>query len=190
MSKPEKSSLSYTELQSQVLPYINDRAPLLSFVSKMLNKLIGERDWSAQEVSHLLLQIPVQDSSRGVVSLDCRPEESQDDLIVLESGDISARRSVLRRYRDRLKDTRNGNASLPTLSLFTCLRLWDWLTWKIRPRASPRVINYYPRYPDDSRSSGCSDYCRVKLMLHHPFTDWPDLLPVENETYESYIEAF
>ena len=89
VSKPEKSSLSYTELQSQVLPYINDRAPLLSFVSKMLNKLIGERDWSAQEVSHLLLQIPVQDSSRGVVSLDCRPEEAQDDLIVLESGDIS-----------------------------------------------------------------------------------------------------
>ena len=62
VSKPEKSSLSYTELQSQVLPYINDRAPLLSFVSKMLNKLIGERDWSAQEVSHLLLQIPVQES--------------------------------------------------------------------------------------------------------------------------------
>ena len=44
VSKPEKSSVSYTELQAQVLPYINDRAPLLSFVSKMLNKLIGERD--------------------------------------------------------------------------------------------------------------------------------------------------
>jgi len=27
-------------------------------------------------------------------------------------------------------------------------------------------------------------------MLHHPFTDWPDLLSVENETYASYIEAF
>ena len=68
----------------------------------MLNKLIGERDWSAQEVSHLLLQLPVQNSSRGVVSLDCRPEEVQDDLIVLESGDISVKRSVLQRYRDRL----------------------------------------------------------------------------------------
>jgi ATP-dependent DNA helicase PIF1 len=91
VSKHEKSSLSYIELQSQVLPYINDRGPLLSFVSKMLNKLIGERDWSAQEVSHLLLQIPVQDLSRGVVNLDCRPEEAQDDLIVLESGDILSR---------------------------------------------------------------------------------------------------
>ena len=44
VSKPEKSSLLYTKLQSQVLPYINNRAPLLSFVSKILNKLIKERD--------------------------------------------------------------------------------------------------------------------------------------------------
>ncbi|KIX04030.1 uncharacterized protein Z518_07583 [Rhinocladiella mackenziei CBS 650.93] len=137
-----------------------------------------------QEVSHLLLQIPVQHSSRGVVSLDCRPEEVQDDLIVLESGDISARRSVLRRYRDRPTDTRNGNAALPGLGLLSCLQFWDWLTWKIRPRASSRVINYYPRYSNDPK------YCRVKLMLHHPFTDWPDLLSVENESYGSYIDAF
>jgi ATP-dependent DNA helicase PIF1 len=44
VSKPEKSSMSYVELQAQILPYINSRAPLLSFMSKMLNKLIGERD--------------------------------------------------------------------------------------------------------------------------------------------------
>jgi hypothetical protein len=60
----------------------------------MLNKLIGERDCSAQEVSDLLLRIPVQDSSRRVVNLVCRPEEAQDDLIVLDSGDISTRQSV------------------------------------------------------------------------------------------------
>lgn len=59
VSKPEKSSTSYTELQAQVLPCVNEQAPLLSFVSRMLNKLIGERDWSAQEVSHILLQLPV-----------------------------------------------------------------------------------------------------------------------------------
>ena len=90
VSKPEKSLASYTKLQSQVLPYVNDQAPLLSFVSKMLNKLIGERDWSAQEVSHILLQLPVQKSSRMLVSLNCRPEEVQRDLIVLESSEITA----------------------------------------------------------------------------------------------------
>ena len=109
---------------------------------------------------------------------------------VLESGDISARRSVLRRYRDRLIDTRNGNAALPGLSLLSCLQFWDWLTWKIRPRASSRFINYYPRYLNDPKSLGYSNYCRVEVMLHHPFTDWPDLLSVENKTYGSHIDAF
>jgi ATP-dependent DNA helicase PIF1 len=128
VSKPEKSSASYTELQAQVLPRISDRAPLLSFVSRMLNKLIRERDWSAQEVSHLLLQLPVQKSSRMLVSLDCRPEEVQHDLIILESGEVTAQRSAVQRYRHRLADTRNKNPALLRLSLFDCLRCWDWLT--------------------------------------------------------------
>ena len=95
ISKPEKSSTSYQEIQAQILPHVNNQAPLLSFVSRMLNKVIAERDWSAQEVSHILLQLPVQSSSRAVVSLDCRPEDQQANLIVLESGEVSAKRSVL-----------------------------------------------------------------------------------------------
>ena len=190
VSKPEKASASYTELQGQVLPYLNDQAPLLSFVSRMLHKLIGERDWSAQEVSHLLLQLPVQKSSRVLVSLDCRPEDIQKDLITLESGEITTQRPVLQRYRDRLVDTANGNIALPGLSLFDCLRNWDWLTWKIRPRAAARVINYFPRYPKDPKSATYTDYCRVKLMLHHPFVDWADLLSVDGQVYGSYIDAF
>jgi hypothetical protein len=125
-----------------------------------------------------------------VANLDCRPEEAQSDLIVLESGDITTQRSILQRYRDRLTDTANGNSALPDLSLFDCLRFWDWMTWKLRPRASPRVINYFPRYPNDSKSPTYSDYCRVKLMLHHPFTDWTDLLTGEGQTYDSYVDAF
>src|SRR5438045_8503460 len=87
-------------------------------------------------------------------------------------------------------DMRNGNAALPGLSLFNCLQFWDWLMWKIQLWVSSQVINYYPRYLNDPKSLGYSDYCRVKLMLHHPFTDWPDLLSVKNETYGSYIDAF
>jgi ATP-dependent DNA helicase PIF1 len=47
VSKPETKSKPYIDLQALILPYTNDRAPLLSFASKMLNKLIRERDWSA-----------------------------------------------------------------------------------------------------------------------------------------------
>ena len=52
------------------------------------------------------------------------------------------------------------------------------------------MINYYPKYLSDLESLGYSDYCYVKLMLYHLFTEWPDLLFVEKRTYGSYIEAF
>ena len=125
VSKLEKSSDSYLEMQAQILPYVNDQIPLLSFVSRILNRVISKYDWSAQEISHILLQLLVQSSSRAVVSLNCRPEDVQANLIILESGQVSAKHSVLQRYRNRLADTDDGNIALQDLSLFQCLWFWD-----------------------------------------------------------------
>ena len=94
----------------------------------MLNKLIGERDWSAQEVSHILLQLPVQESSRSVVTLDCRPEQSQDNLIVLEDGDITTQRSPTKRYQDR-NTMHQVLYELQSTTLFNWLQFWDWRTF-------------------------------------------------------------
>lgn len=46
-SKEEKKTTTYTELVASILPHINANSPMLSLVSKMMNKLVGERDWSA-----------------------------------------------------------------------------------------------------------------------------------------------
>jgi hypothetical protein len=100
VSKAEKASTSYIELQAQILPYINSRSPLLSFASKLLNKLIAERDWSGQEVSHILLGLPLQEGSRSVINLDCRPE-IQNDLIAVDGDDLTAQKSPLQRYIGR-----------------------------------------------------------------------------------------
>ena len=53
-SKPKKASHTYKELKTEVLKYTSARNPTLSFVAKFLNKLIGERDYSAQEVTYSL----------------------------------------------------------------------------------------------------------------------------------------
>jgi hypothetical protein len=52
------------------------------------------------------------------------------------------------------------------------------------------VINYFPKYLNNPRGEQYIEYCRVKLMLHHPFTDWTDLLYVDSEAYGSYTTAF
>ena len=55
-----------------------------------------------------------------MVNLDCRPEDQQKDLIVTETGEVTAQRCVLQRYRDRLKDAANM-PDLIDLSLFAWL---------------------------------------------------------------------
>ena len=140
-------------------------------------------------MSHNLLQLPVQESSRSVITLDCRPERAQDNLIVLEGGDVKVQRSPMKRYQDRNTDAPDAH-SLWSATLFDWLRLWDWKTFKTRGRVLFRVINYWPRYPAGLGSPGYGDFCRVKLMLHHPFEHVDELLSVDGVVYSSYEEAF
>src|SRR5271169_3178619 len=98
-----------------------------------------------------------------LVSLNCRLEDMQKDLITLESSELTAQRSTLQRYQDRLTDTANGNAAFPNLLLFDCLQQCNWLTWKLWPCAPTRVINYYPQYSNDPELETYLDFCYVKL---------------------------
>jgi hypothetical protein len=63
-----------------------------------------------------------------LVSFDCRLEDNQQDLIVLKLKGLTAGRPVLQRYRDRFTDKSPNFLSLADLSLYNCLRLWDWRT--------------------------------------------------------------
>ena len=58
-------------------------------------------------MSHILLQLPLQSSSCALLNLDCRPLVDHLDLLLLESGELTTKRSPLRRYRDRLSDAEN-----------------------------------------------------------------------------------
>ncbi len=108
---------------------------------------------------------------------------------MLEDGDITTQRSPTKRYQDRNTDA-PGALSLQSTTLFDWLQFWDWKTFQIRARAPSRVINYWPRYPADPESPTYSDFCRVKLMLHHPFVHVEELLSVNGVAYSCYQEAF
>jgi hypothetical protein len=64
------------------------------------------------------------------------------------------------------------------------------MTWKLRLCAKPRVINYFPWYKNNPHVEEYSDYCRVKLILYHPFIGWDNLLSVDGQVYDSYVDAF
>ena len=170
-SKAEKKSEMYSDLLRQILPRLNERTPLFSLASKLLNKFIGVRDWSAQEVCHILLGLPLQEGSRQVISLDCRPEDKQDTRVTIEDDEITAGQSALDKYKSRdvqIEDLRD-------VTLLDFIKNYNFISYKWQPRALPQVINYFPQYSSDPSSEHYEDFCRVKMMLHHPFTDILDL---------------
>ncbi|KAK0655303.1 hypothetical protein B0T16DRAFT_304942, partial [Cercophora newfieldiana] len=43
-SKAEQKSQSYKDMAKEILPKVTNRSPMVSFVAKVMNKLISERD--------------------------------------------------------------------------------------------------------------------------------------------------
>ncbi len=76
---------------------------MLSFVSKMMNKFIGERDYSAQETYHLLLKLPLYKDSCIVANVDCRPSNRYGyHMEFLETQKVVQSKQILyEKYLDR-----------------------------------------------------------------------------------------
>jgi len=168
-SKEEKKSTSYQELLQSVQPHANSLHAFSSVVAKFMNKLIAERDWSAQEVCHLLLDIPLSEGSRNVVTLDCRQEDDRSATYELKDGQL--RGYGLSDY-EKYKRRPDGVEDVTFLDF---LLHFNHSTYKRRPRARPRVISYFPRYKGDPSHPQYPEFCRIKLILHHPWREYEEV---------------
>ena len=89
-AKSETATASYRELASKILPHVSHRSPMLSFVSKMMNKIAAERDYPAQPglsyvavsrvktLQGLLFDVPFDLSALRQVSRDAFTAREQD----------------------------------------------------------------------------------------------------------------
>jgi ATP-dependent DNA helicase PIF1 len=179
-TKAEKKTNSYADILHELLPRVAINRPLLSLVSKLMNKLVGERDWSAQEVCHLLLNLPLTNGSRQVINVDCRPTDKQSTYITIEDGEVApSDKSNLEKYATRPQEYEG-------LTYLTNLMDRDLRTFKKRRATTvSRVLNYWPRYKPDRNGLDYEDFCRVKVMMHHPFCSIDDLLTSEAIDVES-----
>jgi len=64
---------------------------------------------------------------------------------------------------------------LRDVTLLDFIKNYNFTSYKRQPRALPQVINYFLQYSSDPSSEYYEDFCHVKMMLHHPFTDILDL---------------
>ncbi|KJK78206.1 hypothetical protein H634G_06379 [Metarhizium anisopliae BRIP 53293] len=182
-SKSEKKTEPYCRLADQVLPHTAHHQPLLSFSSRLMNKLIAERDYSAQEISHLLLNIPLQEGTRMVVYVDCRPLEQHVRSYRVDD-DVSEAVGSYRKYLQR-------NDQHESITYLEYLQSYNLKTWRrLGANAKKRVLSYFPRYRPVEASAQFHDFCRVKLMMAHPHRSPEELLAVDGQWFESFVAAY
>lgn len=138
-----------------------------------MNRLIGERDWAAQEVSHIIFGIPLHSSSRQVIHFDCRPENELANLMELDSdgNEQQSGKTILEKYKERRADF--DDATL--IAFLTNFEHSARLVHKPRPNAKTRAIVYQPQYSYLPTHSDYEHFCRLKIVLHHPWRTYPEL---------------
>ncbi|KJZ68848.1 hypothetical protein HIM_11766 [Hirsutella minnesotensis 3608] len=174
----------------QAWGYVSHQIPLLSFASRLMNKLLAERDFSGQEICHVLLNCELQEGTRVVRAVDCRPYEQQGRSLRLQ-GDHDDDAEVVGIYEKYL----SRPALHGELTYLDFLANWNtskrdgrkWTRWS--RQAKPRVLYYFPRYKSNPQHHQYDDFCRVKLMLAHPHRDPNELRKINGVEYDSYASA-
>ncbi|KAI8411149.1 hypothetical protein FOFC_07743 [Fusarium oxysporum] len=187
-SKMEKRTDSYASMGRQILPYVSHQNPLLSFASRLMNKLLTERDFSGQEICHVLLNCELQEGTRVIRAVDCRPYEQQGRSLRLQGDHDDA--EVVGIYEKYL----SRPPLHEELTYLDFLANWNtskrdgrkWTRWS--RQAKPRVLYYFPRYKSNHQHHQYDDFCRVKLMLAHPHRDPNELRKINGVEYNSNVD--
>ncbi|KAJ3454226.1 hypothetical protein MRS44_018120 [Fusarium solani] len=191
-SKSEKKSVSFAQIGKALMPRVKDHNPLISFTSKLLNQLVAERDYSKQEVSHLLLGLPLQEGSRTCLQIDCRNPDMHSRFLRIDADEVDEAPNVYEKYCQRPE-------ALEDLTYVSFLKYWNfhsknpskWKQWQPgNVNGRPRVLVYFPRYQADPEGQQWPEYCRVKLTLNHPHRRHDELLMFDGHRFNSHAQAF
>ena len=150
-SKSEVKSKSYQEIFAGVTARDSINRSFQSTATRVINALIGERDWSAQEVTHHLLGLDLVSSSRDTIALDMRPPGELQSAIQIDiAGDLVKQgESWLEKYQERQSyRTELSPEVIHSVTLFEFSQFWQVVNQRItrRPRAPARVLNIFPAY--------------------------------------------
>lgn len=81
--------------------------------------------------------------------------------------------------------------SMESLSLHEICQKYSWSKsqWRRRKSTTHVVVRTYPRYSPNPEDDRYEDYCRTKVILHHPFRSLDDLNILNGEE-KTWAEVF
>ena len=182
VTKSEPRSQSLKEVFTTIVRSLKDGKTSLKAVQKLLINTVGERDYSAQETCHLLLQLPMFKASREFIVLSLDGSRAVEDR--LEENQHATAPSTLDHYMHRPYSSHFNNMTLLEFARqYTMPK-----TMGFEPSCRNKQIIVIPRpyCSPDPTGPKYEQYCRQSLMQHKSFRQLDDLLADS----ESYVDAY
>ena len=182
VTKSEPRSETLKDTFTRIVRCLKDGNQSLKAVQKLLIHAVGDRDYSAQETCHILLQLPMYKASCDflVLSLDgSRAVEEQ----IQRDGRATAL-SILDHYIAR--------PSSPIFNTMTIMKYAQQYTMPKELGAEPNkrakqvIVITRPYISPDPAGPKYDQYCQQSLMKHKSFRKVIDLLA----GHETYVEAY
>jgi len=188
-TKPEPRSRALKSVYGNVLKSLKgDDASALKVVQKVMISSVGERDFSAQETCHLLLQLPMFRASRDFVVLSLDYSRQLEDHF--EENECVTVDSPLEHYCARPVTPEFANMTLLQFvqRFKTSRKVGEGLTC----RKKHVVVIVRPCISPDPQGPNYEQYCRQKLMLYQPFRKIEQLLGTcytHADAYLTYLQS-
>ena len=171
-TKSEPHSKSLKTVYSTIMKSLKDDDKSLKVVQKILINSVGERDYSAQETCHLLLQLPMYHASRDFVILSLDGSREVDNK--LDEEKVVTIDSYLDHYC--------AHPAMTEFQELTILQFVEWYRFSKRigdnlvHRKKEVVVIVRPYCSPNPEGPKYDQYCRQKLTIHQPFCQVDELL--------------
>lgn len=184
-AKGEQQSANYEDILHHIVSTeCNAGDEVKKAVRKLFVKSVAERDYSAQEIFHILMSYPLYHSSRDFVSITVR----EDDWICLkEAGEHVRGESIVTKYANRLGNESNRE-DLRWLSLHDIARGYSYRNrrWCRRRLGKEAVVRIFPKLSLSADPIRNEHYYQQQVILHVPWTTQTTL----REDLETWQQAF
>ena len=165
--KEKKRFFKFVELDRQLLNIIKFEINhfLRSYVIKLMNKTLIKRNWFAQKICHIFLNLNFRNFFKSIQSLNFRFLEQQRHVMSFQKNNDS-NNDKIKLSIIKLKKYCRRSSNFKNMTLYQFVRNHQWQINVFKSINRSFAVNVYFKYKNKKIFE---NFCRTKLMLHHSF---------------------
>jgi hypothetical protein len=185
VGKSEKSSRQLLLALETMVDHSDETDSASKTVNRIMNKCIGIRDYSKNEICHFMTGGLNYQSSYKVKSVSLYPK-SQSMIKFDNRQNTTATKSFVEKYKDR-------SAQYEHMNIDEYARRIDIVKHKEKPVSDAvyekRVCRFKPRWPSNPQHEFYFEYCRYNLIRYKAFRDIDELYSEDCDN-EEFVQAW